>query len=131
MKQGKFSEKTINIAEKNIKMGLFKKPELICADFLEYQFDETFDVIYSSLTFLHIQEKQKAFNMISELLNDNGLFVLSIDKSQNEYIDMGTYKVKVFPDNADDIKSYAKNARLKLSEEFETELATIFLLSKE
>ncbi len=124
------SEKTIEKAKKNIKMGFLKKPELICADFLEYEFNKTFDIIYSSLTFMHIENKQKAFSRVNQLLNENGRFIISIDKSQSEYIDMGTYKLKVFPDNADDVKAYAEIAKLKLREEFQTELANVFVFAK-
>ena len=124
------SEKTIAQAGKNIKNGLFKKPVLICADFLEYKFEKNYDVVYSSLTFMHIQQKQKAFDMVSKILNPNGRFVLSIDKNRDRYIDMGAYKVKVYPDNETDIKAYAKNAQLKLIEEFETEFAFIFVFLK-
>lgn len=124
------SEKTIKQAKKNIKTGLFKKPDLICADFLEYSFNKKFDVIYSSLTFLHIENKQKAFDIVSEILNKNGRFVLSIDKNQDEYIDTGVSKIRVFPDNAEDIKNYAKNAGLNMLSENETEFAFIFVLSK-
>lgn len=124
------SKKTIKQAKKNIKTGLFKKPDLICADFLEYSFNKKFDVIYSSLTFLHIENKQKAFGIVSEILNKNGRFVLSIDKNQDEYIDTGVSKIRVFPDNAEDIKNYAKNAGLNMLSENETEFAFIFVLSK-
>ena len=122
------SEKTIRQAKKNIKMGMFKKPELICADFLGYDFSKTFDVIYSSLTFLHIKEKQKAFDIVRGLLNHNGRFVLSIDKNQDEFLDIGTSKIRVYPDNPDDIKLYAKNSGLELTEQSKTEFAHIFVL---
>lgn len=124
------SQKTVEKAKKNVKMGYLKKPELICADFLEYNFSKSFDVVYSSLTFMHIREKQKAFEKVSDLLNEKGEFLLSTDKNQNEYIDMGSYKIKVYPDNADDIKSYAQNSGMKLLEEYETEFAMIFIFSK-
>ncbi len=124
------SEKTITKAKKNIKAGVFKKPELICADFMEYEFDETFDVVYSSLTFMHIKEKQRAFDRVSKLLNKNGRFVLSIDKNTDEYIDMGAYKIKVYPDNPDGIKSYAEKSGLILTWETETEFANIFVFTK-
>ena len=122
------SEKTIRQAKKNIKMGMFRKPELICADFLGYNFSKKFDVIYSSLTFLHIKEKQKAFDIVRGLLNDNGRFVLSIDKNQDEFLDIGTSKIRVYPDNPDDIRLYAKNSGLELTEQSETEFAHIFVL---
>ena len=124
------SAKTIAKAKQNIKMGLLKKPHLICSDFLSFRFEETFDVIYSSLTLLHIREKQAAFEKIRELLNKNGLFVLSIDKNQEKYIDMGTYKIEIYPDNPTDVKQYAANAHLRLVNEFDTELGNIFVFTK-
>lgn len=124
------SEKTVAIAKKNIKMSFLKKPELICADFLEYNFSKIYDVIYSSLTFLHIKEKQRAFDIVYKLLNMNGLFVLSIDKNQDNFIDMDSYKIDVYPDNPDDIKKYANNSGLKCIDESETEFANIFVFVK-
>lgn len=124
------SAKTIEVAKKNIKTGFLKKPELICADFLEYEFTKTFDVIYSSLTFMHIENKQKAFDVAFRLLNEGGLFVLSIDKSQSEFLDAGTTKVKIFPDKPENIRALAINSGLKIIEEDETEFAHIFVLEK-
>lgn len=66
--------------------------ELICADFLSYEFDRYFDVVYSTLTFMHIEDKQRAINMIAGLLNGAGRFVLSIDKNTSEFIDTGARK---------------------------------------
>lgn len=59
---------------------------------MEYDFDSTFDVIYSSLTFMHIKDKQKAINKIADLLNDNGRFVLSISKEETfNYIKLARF----------------------------------------
>lgn len=118
------SEKTINKAKENL-----GNVNLICCDFLKYEFSEKFDVIYSSLTFLHIAEKQKAFDIASSVLNDNGRFVLSIDKNQDDLLDAGISKIRVFPDNPTDIKNYAKKSFLKLLKEYETEFAYIFVFS--
>lgn len=119
------SEKTVQKAKENL-----KNADLICGDFLEYNFDETFDVVYSSLTFLHIKNKQKAFDIVCRILDEKGLFVLSIDKNQEEYIDTGISKIRTFPDSPDDIKIYAKKSGLTLIEETETEFANIFVYSK-
>ena len=43
---------------------------------------------------------------------------------------MGTSKIRVFPDNAEDIKNYARKTSLNLLEEFETELAIVFVFEK-
>lgn len=119
------SEKTIGKAKENIKNAV-----LICGDFLKYDFKEKFDVIYSSLTFLHIKEKQKAFNTVHRLLNENGRFVLSVDKNQDKILDAGFSKITVYPDNPDEIKKCAFSSGLKLAEQCETEFAHIFVFEK-
>lgn len=122
------SPKTIERARENL--GNFKNVELICSDFLAYNIEKQFDVIYSSLSFMHISEKQRAFNLIVDLLAQNGKFVLSIDKNQDEFIDVYTSRIKVYPDNPGDIEEYAHTAGLKLAEHYETEFAHIFVCTK-
>ncbi len=75
------SPKTIVRAEENLKENM--NATLICGDFLDYDFSCRFDVIYSSLTFMHIEDKQKAVIKIAELLNPFGQFILSLDKNQS------------------------------------------------
>lgn len=65
---------------------------------------------------MHIEEKYNAIKKAADLLNDEGLFVLSVDKNQSEYIDYGTRKIKVFPDDADTIADYITAAGLYISE---------------
>lgn len=122
------SSKTIEKAKENLYS--FANVTLICNDFLSENFNISFDVIYSSLTFMHIKEKQEAINKVSRLLTDNGFFALSIDKNQSEFIDMGTYKVKIYPDNPRNIFECIKNANLCLVEQYETEFAHIFIAKK-
>ena len=93
------SPKTIKRAKDNLKE--YKNISLICDDFMIHNFDKKFDVIYSSLTFMHIEDKQRAINKVASLLNNAGIFVLSIDKNQSDYIDMSTRKIKIFPDTPD------------------------------
>lgn len=119
------SPKTIERAKQNL--SEYSNVNLICGNFLTHDFQTGFDVIYSSLTFMHIEDKQSAFNKIASLLNQNGILVLSIDKNQEKYIDFGTRKIKVYPDSPDDIKAYMKNANLDLIEQYETENAHIFI----
>ena len=123
------SPKTIDRAKENL--ADFKNVRLICDDFLSYEFGRTFDVIYSSLTFMHIEDKQKAVNKIAGLLNDAGRFVLSIDKNPSKFIDTGTRKITAFPDTPGEIKSYISNSGLLLIEHYETEFAHIFVAKKE
>lgn len=122
------SPKTIAKAKSNLIK--FENVTLICADFLNYIFDQSFDVIYSSLTFMHIEEKYNAIKKAADLLNDEGLFVLSVDKNQSEYIDYGTRKIKVFPDDADTIADHITATGLYISERYETEFANIFVARK-
>ena len=122
------SPKTIERAKENL--ANFSNITLLCGDFLDFPFDSKFDVIYSSLTFMHIEEKQKAVNKIAKLLNNNGTFVLSIDKNQSEFIDTGTRKIKIYSDNADAITKYIKAAGLTILNQYDTEFATIFVVQK-
>ena len=119
------SPKTIERAKQNL--SKYSNITLICRNFLTYEFKTNFDVIYSSLTFMHIEDKQSAVRKISSLLNQNGIFALSVDKNQSQYIDYESRKIKVFPDNPDDIKEYFKNASLNLIDQYETEHAHIFI----
>lgn len=122
------SPKTVERAEENLKdCG---NVSLICGDFLSYDFLRSFDVIYSSLTFMHIKDKQAAMDKAAVLLSDGGKFVLSIDKNQDEYIDTGTSKIKIYPDTPKDITSYIENTKMRIDEIFETELAYIFVCTK-
>lgn len=122
------SPKTIDRAEENL--AEYRNVKLICGDFLSYKFDRNFDIIYSSLTFMHIEEKQKAINKIAELLNNDGRFVLSIDKNPSEFIDTGTRKIKVYPDSAEKMSEYIKDAGLTVLNQYDTEFATIFVAQK-
>jgi len=122
------SEKTIQRAEENLKE--YEHVSLICADFLTYEFEQKFDAIYSSLTFMHIKDKQSVINKVEKLLNDNGVFVLSIDKSQEEWIEFGERRVRIYPDKPEIIEQCILKSGLILKEEFETEFATIFVARK-
>ena len=123
------SSKTIERAKANL--AEFENVRLTCADFLSYEFGRTFDIVYSSLTFMHIEDKQRAVNKIAGLLNDAGRFVLSIDKNPSELIDTGTRKIRIFPDTPEEIKTYIANSSLLLTEHYETEFATVFVAQKQ
>lgn len=122
------SPKTIKRAKENL--AEYINVKLICDDFLSHNFDCKFDLIYSSLTFMHIEDKQRAVEKTAELLNNSGRFVLSIDKKQSEFIDYGTRKIKIYPDNADSITEYIKAAGLTIINQYDTEFATIFVAQK-
>ncbi len=119
------SPKTIERATHNLSQ--YQNAKLKCADFMTYDFDTSFDVIYSSLTFMHIQEKQECINKIYSLLNPKGYLILSIDKNQSECIDYEDRKIKIYPDNPDDIKGYFINSGLTPLDCIETEFAYILV----
>ena len=119
------SAKTIELAKKNL--AEWDNAVLLCGDFMTYTFPQTFDVIYSSLTFMHIEAKQIALNKVAGLLKDGGRFVLSIDKNQEGFIDMKSRKVRVFPDNPDEMATKMERAGLKMIEQYETEFAHVFV----
>ena len=122
------SPKTIERAKENL--AEYRNVELICADFLSYKFDRKFDVIYSSLTFMHIEEKQKSVDKVFTLLKNGGRFVLSTDKNQSDTIDAGFTKIKVFPDKPDNMKMYIEKSGLHIEEHYETEFANVFVAVK-
>ena len=122
------SPKTIERAFENLSSHL--NVALICGDFMSFEFDDQFDVIYSSLTFMHIEDKASAIQKIASLLDNNGCFVLSIDKNQSDFIDMGTRRVKIYPDNPTDICHFIANANLEPTDQFETENAHVIVSKK-
>ncbi len=122
------SPKTIERAKENL--NDFKNIQLICGDFLNIDFDRKYDVIYSSLTFMHFENKRMAVHKAAEALCDSGIFVLSIDKNQSEFIDMGSYKLRVYPDTPETIIFCARNAGFCLKSQCETEFAHIMTFVK-
>ena len=122
------SSKTIERAKENLKE--YNNISFVCDDFNIYKFSETFDVIYSSLTMMHFKNKKQVISKIAKLLNDDGLFCLSIDKNQSQYIDMGNRKIKVYPDTPDNIVSLVNATTMTVSRVLEIENAYIIVSNK-
>lgn len=123
------SPKTVKRAKENLKEQT--NVALVCGDFMSYEFGRKFDVIYSSLTFMHIKDKQAAINKVKTLLNISGRFVLSIDKIQSDTIEYGTRKIKIHPYRKEDIAEYINQSGMSLIKVFETEFAEIFAAAKQ
>ena len=123
------SSKTIERAKENL--AELENVRLTCADFLSYEFGRAFDVVYSSLTFMYIEDKQRAVNKIAGLLNDAVRFVLSIDKNPSEFIDNGTRKIRIFPDTPVEMTKCIRMAGLTILNQYNTEFATIFVSQKD
>ena len=122
------SPKTIQRAKENLKGH--SNVTLICDDFMSYHSGRKFDVIYSSLTFMHIKNKQAAINKVKSLLNSGGRSVLSIDKNQSDTIDCGTRKIKIYPDRKEDIMRYINRSGMRLIKVFETDFAYVFVTER-
>lgn len=123
------SPKTIDRAKENL--SFTDNVEYILDDYLDHSFNAKFNVIYSSLTLLHIENKQAFFNKVYDDLKPNGKFVLSIDgDNQDDYLDMGEYKVRVYPDNPDDTKAGILAADFEIIDIIQTEFAHIFVCKK-
>ena len=73
------SPKTIVRAGENL--ASFGNVTLLCGDFLTTAFHDTYDVIYSSLTFMHVAQKEIAIAKLASLLVPGGRMVLSLDKT--------------------------------------------------
>ena len=123
------SPQTIERAKDNL--NEYSNISFICGDFNVHEFDETFDVIYSSLTMMHFENKGAVINKVDKLLNDNGIFCLSIDKNQSEYIDMGTRKIKVYPDTLDNITLIIEETAMSVVNVIETDNAYIIVSRKQ
>ncbi len=117
------SPKTCQRAEENL--SSFDNVKIICADFLNCNFNKKFDLIYSSLTFMHFEDKNAVISKISKLLNEKGRAVISIDKNQSDVIDMGKYKLKIYPDNPENTENLLKKNNFKVEKISETEFAFI------
>ena len=122
------SPKTVERAKENLKS--FGNISFICSDFNCHIFDRSFDVIYSSLTMMHFERKRHIINKVSKLLNKGGVFCLSIDKKQEEYIDMGSRKLKIFPDTPENIISLINETDMSVVDVFETDFAYIIVSHK-
>lgn len=121
------SEKTIEKAKEHLH---FDNIKLLCADFLEYSFDEKYDLVFSSLTFMHIKEKFEAIAKISSLLTPNGRVVISLDKNRETYIEYGTRKLEIYPDSPEKIVALMETVGLTNIETHETEFAYIVKANK-
>ena len=122
------SPKTIKRANENL--AYFQNKTLICIDFFDYELIEQFDVVYSSLTFLHIKEKQKAIDKIATFLKRDGRLVISISKNQSSELNMNNRKLTLYPDNPVDMEKNILNSKLSVINRIETEFAHIFVAIK-
>lgn len=104
---------------------------LICADFMRWETVQRFDVVYSSLTFLHIADKRGAAERAAGLLKPGGRAVISLDRSRETVLDYGTRQVPVYPDDPAALTAYFRDAGLTMRPMKETEFAYILTTVRE
>lgn len=92
------SPKTIARAKENL-LGRYGNVELLLQDIGDYRMPNHFDLVYSVLTFMHIEDKENALSNIIHSLKPSGDVVLSISR-QPEWLDYGR-KVKLFPEGSE------------------------------
>lgn len=117
------SQKTINVARNHFKNNT--NARFVEGDFLNYDFTQMYDVICSTLTFMHIQDKEYALTKIFRLLKIGGKLVLSLDKNQQTFIDTGYSKIMVFPDTPNTICGLLRQIGFKNIDVKEIELSHI------
>lgn len=94
------SLKTVERAKQHLKKTC---AEFFKGDFLCLKTEEKFDLIYSSLTFMHFKNKLLAIQKVKSLLKEGGKFVLSIDKNQSPILECGDRKLEIYPDTKENI----------------------------
>lgn len=102
---------------------------LLCGAFPYCFIPGRYDRIFSSLTFLHIQDKYAAMEKLASLLLPEGKIVLSLDKTRKEDIDYIDHLVPVFPDTPVSIKKACAGTGLKIIRRMEKENASLLLIS--
>lgn len=108
----------------------FGNVRLVLGDFLTAELEGPYDVVCSSLTFLHIRQKQAAVEKAARLLAPGGRLVLSLDKSQEPYLDYGTRRIGVYPDDPERMTAMLEAAGLELIARFGTPFAHILAARK-
>ena len=122
------SPKTVERAKENLKN--YSNISFIRNDFLSYDFSRVYDVVYSSLTMMHFEDKDRVIAKVATLLKTDGIFCLSISKDQSLYIDMGSRKLRVYPDTPEHIVSLIEKSNMDVVRVLETEQAYIILGKK-
>ena len=79
----------------------YQNVELIVANIESFVRKDSFDIIYSVLTFMHVKNKKRAISNMVASLKTSGYAVVSISK-QEELMDYGKRRIRLFPEPAED-----------------------------
>lgn len=125
------SPKTVCRAKENL--ADFPGVKLICGDFMTARFSERFDLIYSSLTFFHIERKREAYRRVYDLLLPGGRFVLSAatdDSCSGALFTYGDRVLRIFPDSPDATASMLSEAGFSFEKRLNVRRAVLFSVKK-
>ena len=117
------SAKTITRAGEHL--AGWPQVRLVRADFMAWEAASRFDVVCSSLTFLHLPDKRRAAQRVASLLRPGGRAVISLDKSQETTLHYGTRRLTVYPDDPARMAMELRAAGLTVLPVRETEFAYI------
>ena len=123
------SPKTINKAKENLKN--YRNIELIVQNALTFVRQSNFDIIYSVLTFLHIEDKELVLKNIFTSLKSGGHLVLSISKD-DYWLEYESRKIRLFPQNKEYYLKLLNDVgfKIEVDEETESEFAVIIKARK-
>ena len=119
---------TVERAEVNL--SSWDNKSLICGDFIVYDFNQTFDTIYCSLTLFHFKDKRAFAQKAAGLLRAKGRMVISIPKEKENSIDFGMREVELYPDDLVDIKALLADSGLVTLAIIEVDFANILVAQK-
>ena len=88
------SPKTIARARQNL--AGFRNCELVVTDILSFVRPEAFDIVYSVLTLMHVDDKHSALQNMVASLKPGGHVALSISE-ETEWLDCGRWMVRLYP----------------------------------
>lgn len=108
----------------------FEQVTLLLGEFPKAAPAGPFDRIYSSLTFLHIADKQAACIRVASLLAPGGRCVISLDKDRTPLIDMTDWSVVTYPDSPETICHLLSDAGLTVHPVRELEAAYLVTAEK-
>ena len=119
-----------SIARAGMHLADLPQVSLLCADFMHWQTAQCFDVVYSSLTFLHLKDKRGAAKRVAALLKPGGRAVISLDKSREPVLEYGTRSLSVYPDDPAELSIYLTAAGLTVLPVQGTDFAYILTATK-
>jgi cyclopropane fatty-acyl-phospholipid synthase-like methyltransferase len=77
------SKKMLDLAKTKLSDHLSCRAKMICSDFLEYNFDQEYDIILCIGVLAHVESVDAFINRITTLLKPNGLCIIQIsDRSK-------------------------------------------------